>query len=37
MRSRYQSGSAPVLIRMLPTGLIEAGADPFYYRSSQAW
>jgi gamma-glutamyltranspeptidase/glutathione hydrolase len=37
MRSRYSSGSAPVFIRMLPTGLIEAGADPFYYRSSQAW
>jgi gamma-glutamyltranspeptidase/glutathione hydrolase len=37
MRSRYASGSAPVLVRFLPTGLLEAGADPFYYRSSQAW
>jgi gamma-glutamyltranspeptidase/glutathione hydrolase len=37
MRSRYQSGSAPVMIRMTPAGLIEAGADPYYYRSSQAW
>jgi gamma-glutamyltranspeptidase / glutathione hydrolase len=37
IRSRYNSGSAPVLVRLLPTGLIEAGADPFYYRSSQAW
>ena len=37
IRSRYNSGSAPVLVRILPTGLIEAGADPFYYRSSQAW
>jgi len=37
IRSRYNSGSAPVLVRFLPTGLIEAGADPFYYRSSQAW
>lgn len=37
MRSRYNSGSAPVLVRLLPTGLIEAGADPFYYRSAQAW
>jgi gamma-glutamyltranspeptidase/glutathione hydrolase len=37
MRSRYNSGSAPVLVRFLPTGLIEAGADPFYYRSSLAW
>lgn len=37
IRSRYNSGSAPVFIRMLPTGLIEAGADPFYFRSAQAW
>jgi gamma-glutamyltranspeptidase/glutathione hydrolase len=37
MRSRYASGSAPVLVRFLPIGLIEAGADPFYYRASQAW
>ncbi len=37
MRSRYASGSAPVLVRLLPSGLVEAGADPFYYRSSQAW
>ena len=37
IRSRYNSGSAPVLVRLLPSGLIEAGADPFYYRSSQAW
>jgi len=37
IRSRYDSGAAPVIIRRHPTGLIEAGADPFYYRSSQAW
>jgi len=37
VRSKYQSGAAPVLIRLLPSGLIEAGADPFFYRSSQAW
>jgi gamma-glutamyltranspeptidase/glutathione hydrolase len=37
MRTRYASGSAPVLVRLLPTGLIEAGADPFYFRSAQAW
>jgi hypothetical protein len=37
MRSRYSSGSAPVFIRLLPSGLIEAGADPFYFRSAQAW
>lgn len=36
-RSRYASGAAPVLIRLHPTGLIEAGADPFYFRSAQAW
>jgi len=37
MRSKYASGSAPVLVRMYPTGVIEAGADPFYFRISQAW
>jgi len=37
IRSRYQSGSAPVIVRLTPFGLIEAGADPFYYRASQAW
>jgi gamma-glutamyltranspeptidase/glutathione hydrolase len=37
VRSRYNSGAAPVLIRRNPTGLIEAGADPYYYRNSQAW
>jgi gamma-glutamyltranspeptidase/glutathione hydrolase len=37
MRNRYGSGAAPVIIRMTPAGLIEAGADPFYYRSAQAW
>jgi gamma-glutamyltranspeptidase / glutathione hydrolase len=37
MRSRYQSGSAPVFIRLNPSGLIEAGADPYYFRSAQSW
>ena len=37
MRSRYDSGAAPVMIRSHPSGLIEAGADPYYYRNSQAW
>jgi gamma-glutamyltranspeptidase / glutathione hydrolase len=37
VRSRYASGSAPVLVRLLPGGVIEAGADPFYFRMSQAW
>jgi gamma-glutamyltranspeptidase/glutathione hydrolase len=31
------NGSAPVFIRLLPTGVIEAGADPAYFRSSRAW
>ena len=37
MRTRYASGAAPVLIRLRPDGMIEAGADPFYYRSAQSW
>jgi gamma-glutamyltranspeptidase/glutathione hydrolase len=37
MRTRYASGAAPVLIRLRPDGMLEAGADPFYYRSAQAW
>jgi hypothetical protein len=37
IRSRYNSGAAPVIVRLHPSGLIEAGADPFYYRNSQAW
>src|SRR5262249_32493320 len=37
VRSRFQSGAAPVVIRLLPNGVIEAGADPFFYRWSQAW
>jgi gamma-glutamyltranspeptidase/glutathione hydrolase len=37
MRSRYNSGSAPVMIRLRANGTIEAGADPFYNRVAQAW
>jgi len=37
MRTRYASGAAPVMIRLYPGGMIEAGADPYYFRSSQAW
>ncbi len=37
MRTRYASGSAPVFIRLNPSGMIEAGADPFYFRSALAW
>lgn len=36
-RSRYNSGAAPVLIKLLPSGVIEAGADPFYNRSAHAY
>jgi len=36
-RPKWASGSAPVLIRILPTGVIEAGADPYGYRHSFAW
>jgi gamma-glutamyltranspeptidase / glutathione hydrolase len=35
--SRYDSGAAPVLIKVLSNGVIEAGADPFYDRSAHAW
>jgi gamma-glutamyltranspeptidase/glutathione hydrolase len=37
IRSRYNSGAAPVMVRLHPGGPIEAGADPYYYRNSQAW
>ena len=37
MKTRYDSGAAPVIVRLYPTGLIEAGADPFYFRAAQAW
>jgi gamma-glutamyltranspeptidase/glutathione hydrolase len=37
IRSRYNNGAAPVLIKVLPSGVIEAGADPFYNRSAHAY
>ncbi|MCX6631727.1 MAG: gamma-glutamyltransferase, partial [Candidatus Solibacter sp.] len=37
MRTRYDSGAAPVMIRFWPSGLIEAGADPYYFRAAQSW
>jgi gamma-glutamyltranspeptidase / glutathione hydrolase len=37
MRTPYQSGAAPALIRLHPGGLIEAASDPYYWRSAQAW
>jgi gamma-glutamyltranspeptidase / glutathione hydrolase len=35
--SRYSNGTAPVLIRVIENGVIEAGADPYYNRSAHAW
>jgi gamma-glutamyltranspeptidase/glutathione hydrolase len=35
--SRYNNGAAPVAIKILPSGVIEAGADPFYNRSAHAY
>jgi gamma-glutamyltranspeptidase/glutathione hydrolase len=37
IRPRWASGSAPVMIRMLPNGVLEAGADPYAYRVARAW
>ena len=38
IRSRYSSGAAPVMVRLdSALGKVEAGADPFFFRSSQAW
>jgi gamma-glutamyltranspeptidase/glutathione hydrolase len=36
-RSRWSSGSHPVLIRILPNGVLETGVDPYGYRIAQAW
>jgi gamma-glutamyltranspeptidase / glutathione hydrolase len=35
--SRWNNGAAPVAIKVLPSGVIEAGADPYYNRSAHAW
>jgi gamma-glutamyltranspeptidase/glutathione hydrolase len=37
IRSRWSSGAYPVMIRVLPNGAIEAGADPYGYRNAEAW
>jgi gamma-glutamyltranspeptidase/glutathione hydrolase len=37
VRSRWNSGAYPIIIRVLPNGAIEAGADPYGYRNAQAW
>ncbi|MBI3680794.1 MAG: gamma-glutamyltransferase [Acidobacteria bacterium] len=36
-RSRWGVGAMPVLVRVLPSGVIEAGADPYGYRVAAAW
>ncbi len=35
--SRWNSGAAPVMIRVTPFGVLESAADPFGYRSARAW
>jgi gamma-glutamyltranspeptidase/glutathione hydrolase len=36
-RSRWDSGSAPTALRVLPNGVIEAGADPYAFRYAAGW
>jgi gamma-glutamyltranspeptidase/glutathione hydrolase len=36
-RSRFSSGAAPTMIRLLPDGTIEAGADPYSFRVAKAF
>lgn len=36
-RSRYASGAAPVMVVFRENGVLEAGADPYGYRSAGAW
>jgi len=35
--SRWASGARPVLVRVTPQGVIEAGADPYGHRAARAW
>jgi gamma-glutamyltranspeptidase/glutathione hydrolase len=37
IRSRWASGAAPVMVKVLPDGVIEAGADPYGYRVAHAY
>ena len=37
VRSRWASGAAPVMIRLLSSGVIEAAADPYGHRTARAW
>ncbi len=36
-RGRRNSGSAPTAIKVLPHGVVEAGADPYAYRYAAGW
>jgi gamma-glutamyltranspeptidase/glutathione hydrolase len=36
-RTRWSSGSAPGMVRVTPGGVLEAGADPWGYRSMRAF
>ncbi len=36
-RSRWNSGAAPVIIKVTPGGVFEAGADPYGFRSMRTW
>jgi gamma-glutamyltranspeptidase / glutathione hydrolase len=36
-QSKWASGAAPVMIRVTPDGVIEAGADPYGYRVAHAY
>ena len=36
-RGREASGAAPVIVRLTPEGVLEAGADPYGYRAARAW
>jgi gamma-glutamyltranspeptidase / glutathione hydrolase len=36
-RSRFSSGAAPTIIRFLPDGSLEAGADPYSFRIAKAF
>ena len=35
--SRWNSGAAPVMIRLTPGDVLESAADPYGYRSARAW
>jgi gamma-glutamyltranspeptidase/glutathione hydrolase len=37
LHSKWSSGAAPVMIRVTPEGVIEAGADPYGYRVAHAY